>query len=265
MTLLIPWQAMGAATLLAVLAGCGSSSKPSPPSEPRYLEGLGFDPPASADSPRLLALGDSYTIGEGVAPAERWPVQLVARLRAAGTPLAEPTILAQTGWTTEELSAVMVPTSTPYAFVTLLIGVNDQYRGSDAESYRGRFAALLARAIELAGGQAEHVIVVSIPDWSVTPFAQGKDPSAISAAIDRFNAVNREETERTGAKYVDITVASRQAADDPTLLAADGLHPSGKMYAQWAEAVERCLSESPTPKKPAAESQPTGASSAASP
>ncbi|MBI3242528.1 MAG: SGNH/GDSL hydrolase family protein [Chloroflexi bacterium] len=185
---------------------------------------------------RFLALGDSYTIGESAAPGERWPVQLAALLQTQGFNVGEPTIIATTGWTTDELSSGIDKANLQgtYELVSLLIGVNNQYRGRGLDEYREQFVALLQRAIAFAGGQPGHVLVLSIPDWGVTPFASGRDPVAIAAAINSFNAVNREEAERLGAHYVDVTPFSRTAAADPTLIAADGLHPSGKMYAEWA-------------------------------
>lgn len=186
---------------------------------------------------RFLALGDSYTIGEAVDPAGRWPARLTALLRETGIDAADPQIIAVTGWTTDELSSGIGAANPRGTFdlVSLLIGVNNQYRGRGAEEYREQFAALLQRAIRFAGGAPSRVIVLSIPDWSVTPFAAGRDRAAIAAAIDTFNAVNREEAGRAGARYVDVTPISRLAADDPSLIAADGLHPSGKMYTEWAK------------------------------
>ena len=186
-----------------------------------------------------LALGDSYTIGESVAEADRWPVQLAARLRAAGIPIAEPQIVAQTGWTTDELmvgieTAVFHP---PYHLVTLLIGVNNQYRGRAQAEYREQFAALLCQAIQFAAGDSRRVIVLSIPDWGATPFAAGRNRQQIRSEIDAFNAINRAETERSGAHYVDITPISRQAKDKVDYTAVDDLHPSGQMYAAWVELV----------------------------
>ncbi|MEO8381897.1 MAG: SGNH/GDSL hydrolase family protein [Acidobacteriota bacterium] len=181
---------------------------------------------------RYLALGDSYTIGESVAEAERFPNQLARQLG-----IAEPRIIAKTGWTTDELNAAIDAANVTgtYDLVTLLIGVNNQYRGRDAEEYRREFAALLQRAISFAGGDAGKVIVVSIPDWGVTPFAEGRDRAKIGSEIDQFNAINREETRRAGARYADITPISRRA--DPSLVAPDGLHPSGKQYGEWAKVV----------------------------
>jgi lysophospholipase L1-like esterase len=188
---------------------------------------------------RFLALGDSYTIGEAVAEGERWPVQLAALLRARGVDVGEPEIIATTGWTTDELSAGIdrAAPAGPYALVTLLIGVNNQYRGRPADEYRTQLHALLARAVDLAGGDARRVVVVSIPDWGVTPFAEGRDRAQIGREIDAFNAIGRDETERAGARFVDITPGSRAAAHDPPLTAPDGLHPSGKMYGGWARDV----------------------------
>jgi len=186
-----------------------------------------------ADIPsRYLALGDSYTIGESVAPEERFPNQLARTLG-----IGEPQIIAKTGWTTDELDAAIdaADPKGPFDLVTLLIGVNNQYRGRSADEYRAQFIALLQRAIGFAGGDAKRVIVVSIPDWGVTPFAASRDRAKIAREIDQFNAINREEARRAGARYVDITPISRGA--DPALVAADGLHPSGKQYAEWAKAI----------------------------
>ena len=191
------------------------------------------------DSVTFLALGDSYTIGEAVPEAERWPVQLAGLLRARGYAVQDPTIIAKTGWTTDELAGQLdvVRLRVPFSLVSLLIGVNNQYRGRDVEEYRDQFRGLLERAIGFAGGNAKRVIVVSIPDWGVTPFAEGRDRAKIAAEIDRFNAVNREVTASLGARYVDITPGSRMAATDASLTASDGLHPSGAMYGGWARAI----------------------------
>jgi lysophospholipase L1-like esterase len=186
-----------------------------------------------------LALGDSYTIGEGVAPVERWPVQLVELLRRDGLPIGDPRIIATTGWTTRDLLAGMdrARLSGPFQLVSLLIGVNNQYRGASLLEYGHELVELLSRSIELAGGQPSRVIVLSIPDWGVTPYAAARDRDAIRGDIDRFNEINMRESRRAGVCYVDITTLSRLAADDVSLLAADGLHPSGVMYERWAEQV----------------------------
>jgi lysophospholipase L1-like esterase len=196
-------------------------------------------PTPTPGAARLLALGDSYTIGQGVAEDARWPMRLAARLREQDVVIAAPEIIAKTGWTTDDLAYALDQRQPhgPYDLVTLLIGVNDQYGGRAVEDYRPKFRALIERAIELAGGRAAHVIVVAIPDWSVTPFATRFDPAEIAAEITRYNAVNRDETQRTGARYIDITPNSRTAAGDRTLLADDGLHPSAKMYDAWVQLI----------------------------
>jgi lysophospholipase L1-like esterase len=190
---------------------------------------------------RFLALGDSYTIGEGVAPDERWPMQLARRLRDDGIAIDDPDIVATTGWTTDELSAAMDAKSfsPPYALVTLLIGVNNQYRGRSVTNYREEFSALLSRALALAGERANHVVVVSIPDWGVTGFARagGRDAHRVAIEIDAFNATAREIARDRGIAFVDVTSLSRTAGDHDDMLVADRLHPSGPQYALWTEPI----------------------------
>ncbi|MEW5307757.1 MAG: hypothetical protein WDW36_010133 [Sanguina aurantia] len=194
----------------------------------------------NASTPPLayLALGDSYTIGEAVPASERWPVQLANRLRRRGIAMGEPSIVATTGWTTDELSAGMdeAPLAPAYDLVTLLIGVNDEYRGRAAGGYRIAFAALLKRAIALAGTTAQRVVVVSIPDWGATPFGQtdARGSTRIAYELDVYNAIARDETRRARARWVDITTVSRQRAE---LVAEDGLHPSGAQYQLWTNAI----------------------------
>ena len=187
---------------------------------------------------RYLALGDSYTIGESVEEAERFPNQLASLLANEGVTV-DVKIIARTGWTTDELwrgiqAEVVEP---PYDMVSLLIGVNNQYRGRGLEEYREGFIFLLNKAIEYAGGDVKRVVVFSIPDWGVTPFAYGRDTTQIANEIDAFNKVNLEESTKTGVHYVDVTPSSRLALNDKTLIASDGLHPSGKMYAEWAQSA----------------------------
>jgi lysophospholipase L1-like esterase len=213
--------------LATVLAGCMAPSR-------------------STGDLRYLALGDSYTIGESVAPSERWPVILAGLLRDAGRPTADPTIVATTGWTTDELGAAIDhaegagSVAGRYDLVTLLIGVNNQYRGRPLDEYRQQFRDLLRRSIGFAGGRPYRVVVLSIPDWGQTPFAREAavtDPrrsaGIVASEIDAFNAVGREETVAAGATWVDITPLSRAHPDE---LAPDGLHPSGAQYARWAQA-----------------------------
>ena len=201
----------------------------------------------------FLALGDSYTIGEGVPENQSWPNQLAVRLG-----LDAPEIVAQTGWTTDELAAAIDAHAfrPPYALVTLLIGVNNQYRagqepkcpegqggprgtGRDLGNYRGEFTQLLQRAIELAGDKPQRVVVVSIPDWGVTPFAHasGRDAQAIAREIDAYNAANADITRTLHAHYADITPISRAGGDAADMLVSDGLHPSAAMYTRWLDAI----------------------------
>jgi lysophospholipase L1-like esterase len=186
---------------------------------------------------RFLALGDSYTCGEGVDRGERWPDRLVALLRDDGCMVADPEIVARTGWTTDELTrgiAEARPHGT-FHLVSLLVGVNDQYRGRATEAYAPGFRELLAYAVGRAGGDPHRVIVLSIPDWGVTPFAADRDRGRIAREIDAFNRINAEAAAEAGAHHVDVTEASRQAGAD--LLVADGLHPSPEAYEVWATLV----------------------------
>jgi lysophospholipase L1-like esterase len=185
---------------------------------------------------RFLALGDSYTIGESVPEPDRWPNQLAKLLEENGA-RAEVTIIARTGWTVKELweGIQANPPEGTYDLVSLLIGVNDQYRGYPSDGYREDFRFMLGRAVEYAGGNPQRVVVLSIPDWGFAPFAADRDTEPISLQIDEFNAINLEETQKAGAHYVDVTSISREAVNDPSIIAVDGLHPSGKMYTMWAE------------------------------
>jgi lysophospholipase L1-like esterase len=182
----------------------------------------------------FLALGDSYTIGESVSPAGRFPNQLATVLG-----LQDPVIVARTGWTTDELDRAIdaAKPKGPFDLVTLLVGVNNQYRGRGADEYQRQFDGLLKRAIAFAGGRPGHVVVISIPDWGVTPFAAGRDPKKIAEEIDRFNAINRQAAQSAGAGYVDVTPISRRAAADRSLVAEDGLHPSARMYKEWVDVI----------------------------
>lgn len=188
---------------------------------------------------RFLALGDSYTIGEAVPPEANWPNLLAAQLKAEGIPCTPAEIIARTGWTTGELLAAVdaAPPQGPYDLITLQIGVNNQYRRLSLEAYRTEFERLLELAVSLTDGEPDRVIVLSIPDWSVTPYAQGRDRSAIAAEIEQFNAANRAIADRAGVRYINVTPISQQAADQPGLLADDGLHPSSEMYARWVEIL----------------------------
>ncbi|RZK53050.1 MAG: SGNH/GDSL hydrolase family protein [Hymenobacter sp.] len=193
-------------------------------------------PSAGAPAISYLALGDSYTIGEGAPTAGRWPVQLAALARPQGLALAEPDIIARTGWTTAELQEAIRAANNhqTYGLVSLLIGVNNQYRGQSVALYRTEFRALLATAIAFAGGQARHVVVLSIPDWGQTPFAEGRDRGQIAAEIDQFNQAAHEECQHADVAFVDITPGTRAAAGDEKQFVADGLHYTAAQMHNWA-------------------------------
>lgn len=185
-----------------------------------------------------LALGDSYTIGEAVAQRECWPLQLAAALQLRGVAIGDPQIIARTGWTASELGQA-IDAAAPAAgrrLVTLQIGVNNQYRGESAEAYRGDFSTLLERATALADGSAKSVVVVSIPDWGVTPFArqQQRDTLGVAQAVDAFNDMAHSAATHAGAQWCDVTTISRRYAG---LLTADGLHPSADQYRRWTEVI----------------------------
>ena len=185
----------------------------------------------------FLALGDSYTIGEGVEAHGRWPMQLAHALLEAGIPIEDPRIIATTGWTTEELAAAMDAAEPlgEWDFVSLLIGVNDQYRGRGVDEYRDQFKRMLHRAIALAHGRADRVLVLSIPDWGATPFAaaSGRDLRQIADELDAYNSAARQMCAAHGVAFVDITLFSRERGGEADMLAEDGLHPAAAMYREW--------------------------------
>ena len=194
---------------------------------------------AQQKSLTYLALGDSYTIGEGVNASDRYPMQLVQEWnKAAKKPFASPLIIAKTGWTVDELEAGIQATTIAaegYDLVTLLIGVNNQYRGRTVESYTLDFEKMLQRAIAFARGNKAHVIVLSIPDWGVTPFAasKGVDPTQVAKQIDDYNETKKEICEKYGIKFIDITVEYRVNGGLPEGVVEDKLHPSKLIYGQW--------------------------------
>ncbi len=216
------------------LSACAGKNTPGP---------VSYNPPSKPvtviqDTLTYLALGDSYTIGQSVPPEQAFPNQLANQLN--GFKVNTPTIIARTGWTTDQLIEVIDKSDikgNTYDMVTLLIGVNDQYGGLSQENYRIKFEQVLNTAIKFAGGIKEHVFVLSIPDYGVTPFAHGND-AVIGPQIDQFNNINREISANAKVNYVEITVISKLAANDPTLLANDGLHPSGKMYGMWVDKLK---------------------------
>jgi lysophospholipase L1-like esterase len=188
---------------------------------------------------QYLALGDSYTMGEKVADGERFPAQLTKRLRARGLEVRSPQLVARTGWTTADLSAGIAAANPQGTFdlVTLLIGVNNQYRGLDVAAYRLEFAGLVERAAEFAGGEPGRVVVISIPDWGATPYARNFDRVLIAQQIDGFNQANKSVASEKGVRYVNVTTLTRKSGDDASLVAADRLHPSGKQYQLWVDLI----------------------------
>jgi lysophospholipase L1-like esterase len=200
----------------------------------------------------LLCLGDSYTIGEGVALHQSFPYQTVQLLRSQGLHVHAPEVVAKTGWTTFELAEHILHTrlNEQYDFVTLLIGVNNQYRGLSLADFTTDFDFLLKKALHFAGNDVNHVIVLSIPDWGVTPFAKDRDEATIAKEIDAFNAVCEAAAEKLNICFVNITPSTRQAKQDTSILAPDGLHYAGKEMRDWAEIVATIILEQ---VKPAAE------------
>jgi lysophospholipase L1-like esterase len=188
---------------------------------------------------RFLALGDSYTIGEGVSEDERWPNQLVTMLRARGVDITDLRIVARTAWTADELADAIDEEKPrgPFDLVTLMVGVNDQYRSRPVGMFAPEYEKLLRRARGFAGGKAARTIAISIPDWGATPYAAERDRDRIAREIAVYNDRSRELAARAGAAWVDVTPSSRATLDDSSLVTADGLHPSGAMYTRWAELI----------------------------
>ena len=194
----------------------------------------------------MLCLGDSYTIGESVSEEERFPNQAIQVLGKDNIPFSAPYIIAKTGWTSDELMHAISEAEPQikgnvFDCVTLLIGVNNQYRDYDKKIYRKEFRDLLDIALKYAGGKKDHVFVISIPDWGVTPFgasdAKGRSPDHIGKEIDNYNGIAQEESQKDKVLYIDINPISKKAATDTSYTANDNLHPSGKMYGEWASLL----------------------------
>jgi lysophospholipase L1-like esterase len=215
--------------LILIVAGCRQQNKNTE---------VVFTPTPVVSAKSYLALGDSYTIGQGVTSTERFPAQTATWLQQRGIIINALTYIATTGWTTTNLqNAIKTQNPGLHDVVTLLIGVNDQYQTRDTTGYRQRFTALLIKSIELARGKKENVLVLSIPDYSVTPFASGSDTARIRKEIDWFNAINKSVTLGYNITYLDITTSTREARTNPALIATDGLHPSALEYKKWAERL----------------------------
>ena len=182
-----------------------------------------------------LALGDSYTVGESVSKLERWPDQLVASLANENIFLNSPEIIAKKGWATDELQEGinLAPLNYPYDWVSLLIGVNNQYHGKSIEEFESKFHNLLSQAILFSGNRKERVFVLSIPDWGAIPYVIDNEVQKIATEIDAFNQVIYKLCAKENVQFIDITPLSRKVSDNPNWIAKDGLHPSGIQYSKW--------------------------------
>lgn len=189
---------------------------------------------------KYLALGDSYTIGESVNIHQNYPNQLRDSLVAHGLLMNPVEIIATTGWTTNDLQNA-IHANKPFVkfdLVTLLIGVNNQYRGYNIDIYKKEFEELLIQAIDFADGDTNHVFVLSIPDYGYTPFG-ASNKSKISIDIDKYNEIAKEICAQNAIPFFDITPISRRAEVQPDLIANDGLHPSGIMYTEWVKLIQK--------------------------
>jgi lysophospholipase L1-like esterase len=208
------------------------------------LQSNGATPPIDssvlAEEKTWLALGDSYTVGQGVPPEDRYPVQTTRWLRANGLPkMDDAQIIASTGWTTLNLLAAL-QTQDPerkFDIVSVLSGVNDQHQSHDTTGYRDRFLQILNKSIAFANHLPTHVVVISIPDYTVTPFGRNLDSAFTSHQIDQYNSINREVSLAKGVQYLDISASFREASNNPSLVCGDGLHPSAIEYRKWAERL----------------------------
>lgn len=222
--------------LLVFLAAASLSCDEKTNTQPTFIEIM--------EVPKTyLALGDSYTIGQSVLEKDRFPVILVEELQKLNLDYSAPKIIAKTGWTTDELKkAIEIENSIEkFDLVSLLIGVNNQFRGRPIEEFRTQFIDLLEIAIVFANNNPENVVVVSIPDWGVSPFGQTRDTEKIAEEIDAFNAVKKEETLKKGVLFVDITPTSRLAKHNPAYIAEDGLHFSGEMHQLWVNEIIKSI------------------------
>ena len=194
---------------------------------------------------KFLALGDSYTIGQSVEINERWPVQFLKELKTSTSAIDTLQIIAQTGWRVDQLNEAMNNSDleAPYGLVSLLIGVNNQYQGQKANSFKPEFIEILERSLKLVDNRKERLFVVSIPDWGASPYGATLNRTQIAKEIDEFNSVLKEESEKRGIRYFNITTISRRALTDNSLIASDGLHPSGKMYKLWVDKMIPVISK----------------------
>ena len=229
------------AAIVVIMLLFGCSKNENSPELPAAQQNESAATASAAPQQTYLALGDSYTIGEAVPQAQSFPYLLVSKLNSRGKNFAAPRVIARTGWTTNDLQKAVAAANITrkYDFVSLLIGVNNQYQGLSKATYRTQFRDLLNKAITFAGGKRTHVSVISIPDWGQTPYGKksGRDTKKITADIAAFNEINKAEANAKGVSYTNITPLSNKVTTDPALVASDGLHYSGKMHALWVDAI----------------------------
>jgi len=190
----------------------------------------------------MLALGDSYTIGESVSIDQRWPHQFTDELKKIGKDVHRPDYIATTGWTTGDLLtgiASSLNREKDYNLVSILIGVNNQYQGLDISLYEPELRNIIDQAIQIAGKDTARIIMISIPDYAFTPF--GKGDKSISSEIDSYNEIGRRVAQEYGILWVDITGISRKGIEETALIAGDGLHPSGEQYLEWVRKIIHAL------------------------
>ena len=194
---------------------------------------------AQNNSISYLAFGDSYTIGEAVSEDQRWPVILTNKLNMEGYDVKQPLIIAKTGWTTNELQKAIEEKepSSNYDLVSLLIGVNNQYRGYPIDQYKKEFKELLLQAITFANGDTTKVFVVSIPNYGVTPFGMEKGEDTIRQELLIYDSIADSISSEMDIPFINITPVSEKAKEDPSYIASDQLHPSGKQYKEWVELI----------------------------
>jgi len=228
------------AILVVMLLACNKTPGVIPSGGGTVNSRLTAPPVVTGDSVSYLALGDSYTYSVGLPQDQSYPFQLAANLKAQSYLAKDPLVIAFQGWKAADLLAGIASRNITrkFDFVTILIGVNDQNKGTDPKLYTMQLDSLINEAIAFANGYSNRVFVISIPDWSVTPFAVGMNTMQIKAGVELFNAINEAESKRLGANYVDIGSISEQAATDATLTGPDGLHPSAKGYALWVNQIQ---------------------------
>ena len=237
--------ALLAVVVVCAVPGCRSDlSTPVDPglSDPGPVDPGPVDPEPAPASFSMITLGDSYTVGENIPAHLSWPRQLADSLAADGVELALATV-ARTGWTSADLlpAAAAADTGLAYDAVTVMIGVNDQFQHHDAHHFTARLDSILTVAVSLAGHRPERVAVFSIPDYGVTPYGLMLGGATVSADVDRFNAEASVVARAHRSVWIDVTAASRAAADDPALVARDGIHFSPLMYARWVELMTPVL------------------------